>query len=114
KRRARTRLEVVVPCELEDAIVKPHVLAGSLEHDALEVVVEDDTRHAAEVLERLGVSAQEALHRLIEREPREHRAAEREHHHEARETTLRALDLDESEVAPVDLRLLAGHRIGAE
>ena len=104
---ARLGGEVVVPGELEDARVEADEFAAALEDGALQVVVQDRPRHAAERFERGDVPAQEALGRLVEVEAGEQRARPREHHEEAREAALRAADLDGAEGRPVDLRLLA-------
>ena len=109
-RRARHRREVIVPGALEDLRVEADVLADAFDDDALEVVVEDPPRHAAEPLECQGVAAQERLEGLVEREARVHRARPRQHQHEARQRPRRGADLDLAEVAPVHLRLLARQR----
>ncbi len=88
--------------------MEPDVIAGALEDDTLEIVVEDLARHAAERLEGEDVAAHETLERLVEREPRVDRTRPRQHHHEARQRALRRVDLDLAEVSPIDLRLLAG------
>jgi hypothetical protein len=80
---ARDRREVVVVGTLEDLRVEADVLADSLDNDALEVVVEDPERDAAERLEHEGVAEQERLERLVEGEAREYRARPRQHEHEA-------------------------------
>ncbi len=91
--------------------MEPDVIAGALEDDTLEIVVEDLARHAAERLEGEDVAAHETLERLVEREPRVDRTRPRKHHHEAGQAPLRRADLDLAEVSPVDLRLLAGQRL---
>ena len=58
--------EVIVPSELEDAIVKTDEIALTLQHDAFQVVVQDGPRNAAQLVESLDVAAQEALEGLIE------------------------------------------------
>jgi hypothetical protein len=58
------------------------------------------------------MTAQEALHALIEIEPQEDLAAPAEHHHEGHQRSLRTADLNGVEVTPVDLCLLA--RQGSE
>src|SRR5580704_8150203 len=81
----------------------------SLEDGALQVVVEKDTRHAAEVGEGLHVAGHEEWHRRAWRKPQEQSARVAEHHHEGPQRTLGAADLELAEVRPVDLRLLARH-----
>jgi hypothetical protein len=64
---------VVVAGEEEHGLVESDVIAGPLEDDALQVVVEDRPRHAAQRGERLDMATQERLQRLVEGEPGEHR-----------------------------------------
>ncbi len=78
-----------MPGEIEQSRVKADVIADALEHDALQVVVEQGPRNAPECGERLDMAAHEALQRLVEREAREDRARPRQNHHEARERALR-------------------------
>jgi hypothetical protein len=54
--------------------MEPNDLALALEHGALEIVVEDGARHAAEGRERSEVAVEEALGGLIQVEAREERA----------------------------------------
>ena len=63
--------------------MKSNELSLALEHGALEIVVQDGARHAAEGRERVEVAAEKALGGLIEVEAREERARPRQHHHEA-------------------------------
>jgi hypothetical protein len=58
----------------EHRLVEPDVIAGPIENDGLQVVVEDRARDPAERGERLDVPAHQALERLVERESGEHRA----------------------------------------
>lgn len=106
--------EVIVPGELEDPRIESDVLADALEDDALEVVVEERPRHAAEGLKGEDVAPGEALGRLVEDKAGEDRAREAEHHHEAGETSHGAADLDLPEAGPVHLSLLARHRFEFE
>ena len=106
--------EVVVAGELEHARVEADVIADALEDDALQIVVEDGAGHALEGGEGLDVAAQETLERLVEGEARVARARPREHEHEAREQARGRADADRAEVAPVDLRLLAGEGVEAQ
>ena len=69
-------------------------IAGPVEDHGLQVVVEDRARDTAEPGERLDVPAHEALERLVEGEPGEHRARPRQHHHEAGERSFRVPDAD--------------------
>jgi hypothetical protein len=81
-----------------------------LEDGALQVVVEKDTRHTAEVGEGLHVPGHEERHRRARRESQEQPARVAEHHDEGPQRTLGAADLELAEVRPVDLGLLARHR----
>ena len=103
-----------MPGELEHARVVLHVLAVAIEHDALEIVVEQRARHAAERLEGAAVAMHEALEPLIEREAGVHRARPAEHQHEAAQGATRLADLHTAEARPVDLALLAGQRVERE
>src|SRR5690349_7666334 len=60
--------EVIVPSELEDAIVKTDEVALALKHDALQVIVQDGSRDAPQLAKSLYVATQKALESLIERE----------------------------------------------
>src|SRR5690606_15891266 len=100
--------------EVEDARMELDVVADALEDDALEIVVEDLARYAAERLEGEPMAAQERLERRVEHEPRVHRARPRQHEQEAPQGSLGGADLDLAEVAPVDLRLFARQRREAE
>jgi len=56
------------------------------------------------------MTAQEALHALIEIEPQEDLAAEAQHHHKGHQRSLRTTDLNGVEVTPINLCLLARQR----
>ena len=79
-----------------------------MEHDGLEVVVEDTLRHATEELEGASVHGEEGFEPLVEGEVDEDRSRPRHHHGERRERALRGADAEVAERAPVDLGLLAG------
>lgn len=102
--------EVVVARHEEHRLVEADVVAGPVEDDALQVVVEDGARDAAERAERGDVAAHEALHGLVEGEASEHGPRPAEHHHEAGERPLGVANADGAEVPPVHLSLLAGER----
>ena len=89
-------------------------VAHAFDHGALEVVVQQYPRHAAEGDEGQGVAAQEAVHAGVQEEAQEDHAAVTEHHHEAHERSPSAADLQVAEVAPVDLRLLSRQRAQAQ
>ena len=82
----------------------------SLDDGALQIVVEQHARDAAEVGKRLDVPAHEERHRRAGKEAEEQPARVAEHHHERPERPLRAADLQLAEVRPVDLSLLTRHR----
>ena len=105
---ARLGSEVIVTGELEEARIKSDELSLALKDGALEIVVQDGPRHAAERRERVEVTAEKALGCLIEIEAREECARPREHHEKAREAAFGASNRDGSEGGPVDLGLLAG------
>ena len=114
--RDRTRLGGVVGVtgELEPVGMKADVIPHALEHDAFQIVGEDDAGHAAEGGEGLDMAAQETLEGLVEREARVRRPRPGQHQHEAREPAGRAPDGDLAEVAPIDLRLLPGQGVQAQ
>jgi hypothetical protein len=85
-------------------------VAGALDHGALEVVVQEHARDAAEEVEGLDVPADEARHRRAQVEAQEDLTAPREHHHEGPQHPQRQADADLAKVPPVDLGLLAGQR----
>ena len=58
--------EAVVCSEFEQGGIKADGVPTSFKHGAFEVVVQCDTRHGAEELERLDVAAQEVGHSAIE------------------------------------------------
>src|SRR5678815_5637247 len=113
-RRAWLGRKAVVTGEVEDARMEPDVVADALEHDALEIVVQDLARRTAERLEREHVATHERLERGVEHEPRVHRTRPREHEHETPQRPLGGPDLELAEVAPVDLGLLAGQGLEPE
>src|SRR5205814_1813608 len=102
--------EMIVAGELENTRVIAHVLAGALEHDALEIVVEQHARRATEGLEGFDVAADEALERLVEREACIQRPTEAQYHDEARQRALGRADAHLTEARPIDLALLARQR----
>src|SRR6266536_1536380 len=107
-RGTRTRLEVVVRAQLDEARVEVNGAALPLQHGRLEVVVEDHARHAGEEVEGGHVAAEEVLLALVEEKLEEEGPGEGERHHETRQSALGAPDGHLSEVGPVHLRLLTG------
>ena len=85
-----------------------------LQHRALEIVVEQDPRHAVPRRERCDVAAQEALHAGIEEEAQEDPARIAQHHDERHQRAAGAADAEMAEMPPVDLRLLAGQAAQAQ
>ena len=77
---ARFRSKVVMTSELKNTRIQTHESTVALDDDALEIVVEQRTRNAAEVLEGFDVSLQKALHYLVQEKTREYRSRIREHH----------------------------------
>ena len=60
--------EVIVRAQFDQARVEMNLVAASLQHGAIEIVVEDHARLAGPGLKGMHVAAQEVLHRLIEEE----------------------------------------------
>ena len=108
RHRHRARLEAVVAGEREQGRVEADRVAATLEHRALQIVVEGDARHRAPALEGADMAAQEVLHARIEEEAQIDLARPRQHHDEGHQRTARAPDRQVPEVPPVDLGLLAG------
>ncbi len=106
-RSTRLRREVVVTRKLEQTRVVPHMLTVALEHDALEIVVQERAWDAAELLEGKSVAVHEALELLIEREVGVHGARPAEHEYEAAEGATGVADLNATKASPVNLALLA-------
>jgi hypothetical protein len=103
----RARLEGMVGGKAQQRGVEADGVAHALEHGALEVVVQQHARAAAEGGEGLGMAAQEAVHPRVEEEAQEDAPRVTQHHHEGHQRAARAADMQMAEVAPVDLRLLA-------
>ena len=110
--RHRTRLVAVVPGEGEQRRMEADRVAAPFQHRTLEIVVEQNARHATPGGEGGDMAAQEVLHPGIEEEAQEDLPRVAEHHDEGHQRTPRAADLEMAEVAPVDLGLLA--RQGAQ
>ena len=110
----RARLEAVVGGEGEEFWVEANRVAHALEHDALEVVVQEGSGQSAECSERLDVATQEAVHLGVEAKAQEHPPRVAEHRHEAHQRTARLADLQVAEVSPVDLHLLTRQRAQAQ
>jgi hypothetical protein len=106
-------LEAVVRRHLEQRGMEPNRIAVTLEHGALEIVVEQNARNAPEVGERFNVSAHEERHRGAWEEAEKQAPGVAEHHHERPERPERAADLQLAEVGPIDLGLLARERAKA-
>src|SRR5208337_290011 len=102
------RFEAMVARERQERGVEPDGLPASLEDRTFEVVVEDHPRNPTERLERQGVAGEEGIHAGVEEEPQEEPARVTQHHHEGHQRPPGAPDLKMTEVAPVDLGLLAG------
>src|ERR1700694_4399953 len=88
--------------------MKAHGVALALQHRALEIVVEQDTRTSVPGREGGDVTAQEALHAGIEEEAQENLARVAQHHDEGHQGTACAAAQEMTKMPPVDLRLLAG------
>ena len=88
--------------------MKLHGGAAAVEDRAAEVVVDEVAGDAAERVEGVDVSPEEALERLVEGEQRGQRARVAEDHDESGDRAGALSDADLAERAPVDLRGLAG------
>jgi hypothetical protein len=96
--------------EMQQRRVESDRLALSLQDGALEVVIEQDPRHADPGLESSGVTAQEILHAGIEKEAQEDLSRPRQYHHESHQRPAGAADIEMTKVGPVDLSLFTGQR----
>ena len=98
---------MVVAGELEQTGVKLDGSAAAVEHGAAQVVVDECAGHAAQGLESLDVSAEEALEGLVEGEEGGDGAGVAEDHDESGDRAGAVSDADLAEGAPVHLTLLA-------
>ena len=94
--------------ERDQGRMKADGIALALQHRALEIVVEQDTRTSVPGREGGDVTAQEALHAGIEEEAQEDLARVAQHHDKGHQGTACAADHEMTKMPPVDLRLLAG------
>ena len=90
--------------------MKLHGRAAAVEDGAPEVVVDEGAGDAAQRVEGLDVSAEEALEGLVEGEERGEGARVAEDHDETGDGAGAVSDADLAEGAPVDLRLLSDQR----
>ena len=88
--------------------MKADGIALALQHCALEIVVEQDTRTSVPGREGANVTAQEVLHAGVEEEAQKNLARVAQHHDEGHQGTACAADHEMTKMPPVDLRLLAG------
>ena len=108
------RLEAVVSGELEQRGVKADGIALALEHDALEIVVEEDPWQPVPGGEGADMAAQEALQACIEEEAEIDLAREAQDHDEGHQRAAGASDRELTKMPPVDLPLLAGQGAQAQ
>src|SRR5882757_2377655 len=87
-----SRLEAIVPCELNQLWIEANDVTMALQHCAFEIVVEQHARHAAEEGECVDMPAREERHRSAEKEAQKDLARVAEHHHEGPECPLGAAD----------------------
>ena len=99
----RTRLAVIVGRELEQARMKADLIAVALQHRASKIVVEHDSGNPAPVGERIDVTAEKVLQRLVEEELQKQGARVRQGQHETGQPAAGGADPDFSEVRPVGL-----------
>ena len=88
--------------------MKANGVALALQHCALEIVVEQDTRTSVPGREGADVTTQEVLHAGIEEEAQKNLARVAQHHDEGHQGTARAAYHEVTKMPPVDLPLLAG------
>src|SRR5579864_6112368 len=108
RHRHRTRLITIMSGECDQSGMKADGIAVALQHCALEIVVEQDTRTSVPGREGADVTAQEALHTGIEEEAQENLARVAQHHDKGHQGTACASDHEMTKMPPIDLRLLAG------
>src|SRR6202521_3432641 len=107
--RHRTRVITIMCGERDQGGMKADGIALALQHCALEIVVEQNTRTSVPGREGADVTAQEALHDAgIEEEAQKNLARVAQHHDEGHQGTARAADHEMTKMPPVDLPLLAG------
>ena len=99
--------EVVVTGELEQTGVKLHCRTATVQDGAPQVVVDEGAGDAAQGVEGLDVSAEEALEGLVEGEQGGEGARVAEDHDETGDGAGAVSDADLAEGAPVDLCLLS-------
>ena len=112
--RAKAWLDAHVPAQLEEHWVEAHRVAAPLEHDDLGVVEEPLARDPAESSRGAHERPSERMHGEVEDELAPQRPRVREHEHKEPQRSLAAGHGDLANVRPVDLRLFAGERLGAE
>jgi hypothetical protein len=83
-------------------------VAVSLQHGALEIVIEQDAGNAAPCGERADMAAQKVLHAGVEKEAQKDLPGMTEHHDERHQRAPGTTDLDMAKVRPIDLALFAG------
>src|ERR1700677_5265137 len=64
--RAGSGQEMVVSTEFEKSRMEEDLVAMTLQHNRLHIVIQSDARHAGPGLKRMDMSAQKVFHRLIE------------------------------------------------
>jgi hypothetical protein len=87
--------------------MEPDRVAPSFEDGALQIVVEQNARHATERVERVNVPAQKVRHGSACKEAQEEPPRVAQHHNERPERALGLPDAQLAEVGPIDLRLFA-------
>jgi hypothetical protein len=108
RHRHRTRVITIMSGERDQGGMKADGIALSLQHRALEIVVEQHTRTSIPGREGGDVTAQEALHAGIEEEAQENLAGVAQHYDKGHQGTACAADDEMTKMPPIDLRLLAG------
>ena len=114
RHRAQAGLYAHLGAEIVERRMKADRVAAALEHDGLGIIEEPLPRHAAERVAGAHQRTTQRVHRQVEHELAPHRARVRQHEHEQPQRALAARHRDLADVRPVDLRLLARQRLGAQ
>jgi hypothetical protein len=77
-----TRLVTIIAGKPQQGGMEADRIAASFQHGALEIIVEQDTRHATPGRERRDMTAQEVFHASIKEEAQEYLARVAQHHDE--------------------------------
>ena len=104
----RPGLEAVVRRQRQQGGMEPDRIIPTFQHGGLQIVVQQHPWHRTPGIKGGDMTAQKALHALIEVEAQKDAAAEAEHHHEGHQRSSGTANLNITKVTPVDLRFLTG------